>query len=439
MKKLINLVIYLLFVLIATGQNIPYPNTSAMVLSDSELPEERQTSLKGDPTLDDWAIWADDWSRFQAFDKPQYMQTFTVFPGKAKTVYWNDDFEEAEPATDLFWHSVGICFDPKDMSWFNPTINDVGISNDYSIDSIQFTLAYIRRTHDTIVDKLIVQTYKGKQIRLSSQPNIKKQGIVGYSSRDKIGSNFTDSVHINLTAADSSTRVFDDGTFFSQVVQVAIPKIDLKAGEKFAVTVSFKPGFPYDDDDTLFLDSRLEKQFSNPKNPMNTVFLMGRQQTDLGSLNSPVKELESYNNGMFINANDLAKSTYTGNSFVFGNNVPVAFYPRIGVKISAKDIVIVETDEVNQVYDGFGLGKVYPNPAKKGHELNLSFAVQAKNKVKITVFDLSGKKMMDIVNGQFDKGQHNTSFGAGNLEPGMYLYTMTAGPYSKTQRFTITD
>jgi len=88
--------------------------------------------------------------------------------------------------------------------------------------------------------------------------------------------------------------------------------------------------------------------------------------------------------------------------------------------------------------NGFGLGDVFPNPAQTGDELGLSFAVNGSERVTIDVLDLTGKKVKTIVNGVYDNGTHNVTFSIDDLNPGMYIYTMTAGDYTSSHKFNVT-
>lgn len=399
---------------------------------------------KAETDVSSRVFWVDDWSITNTFEGNDYRTVFTVFPDKAQGLYWDADSLKEDGPNEINWNSVGISFDPKDNTWFDRDLSRIRDWHNYTIDSVFFTYAYLRRTHDSIIDKIILQTYKGSQLlRRANSGAIGNSATVGYNSTKGEGTNFHDSIHLTLTADDTSTQVRSEGTFFSGTTGIAMKEpIEMTAGEIFGVTINFEPGFEYDKggDDTLYIDSRLLNKYDTlEKSPMNTLFVTGRLQSDYNDLQSPVTPLTSYNNGMFISrriSGSTRPTRYANGSYIYPGEVPVVFYPRIGVRINAKfDVGLAEKD----LRDGFGLGELYPNPAKSGTELNLSFAVDGNERVNISIFDLSGKKVMEVVDGKYEAGKHRLTFQANDLESGLYLYTMTAGSYSKTQRFSITD
>ena len=48
-----------------------------------------------------------------------------------------------------------------------------------------------------------------------------------------------------------------------------------------------------------------------------------------------------------------------------------------------------------------------------------------------------GKEVKNITNAVYEQGEHNVTFDAAGLNPGMYLYTMTAGNYVTSKKFNV--
>jgi hypothetical protein len=72
---------------------------------------------------------------------------------------------------------------------------------------------------------------------------------------------------------------------------------------------------------------------------------------------------------------------------------------------------------------------VYPNP---GRTLQLSFGVPRADQVELAVFDIAGRKMAEIVKGQFAPGRYSRVWdgrdGHGNLvSSGVYFYRLKVG------------
>jgi len=67
----------------------------------------------------------------------------------------------------------------------------------------------------------------------------------------------------------------------------------------------------------------------------------------------------------------------------------------------------------------------YPNPFNP--QTIISFALPDNGFVKLSVFDISGRQMAQLVNGWREAGYHEVTFDASGLASGMYLYRLSAG------------
>jgi hypothetical protein len=61
----------------------------------------------------------------------------------------------------------------------------------------------------------------------------------------------------------------------------------------------------------------------------------------------------------------------------------------------------------------------------------------AGSEVQLTVYDLLGRKVAVLVDGVQSPGRHEVVFDARNLASGVYVYRMTAGPFSASKKLTI--
>ncbi|MEI6749384.1 MAG: T9SS type A sorting domain-containing protein [Bacteroidota bacterium] len=66
-----------------------------------------------------------------------------------------------------------------------------------------------------------------------------------------------------------------------------------------------------------------------------------------------------------------------------------------------------------------------PNPFSK--ETIIHYNLKADGMVAIGVFDLQGRKVKNLINRFQLKGEHNTTFDAGNLPEGIYYYKLSVG------------
>ena len=398
-----------------------------------------QPIIKEEINVEDWYRFVDDWRDLNGgFSNTNSF--FSMFPD---TFVKNLSLDETTNQADVSWqgwHSIGQMFDPNDQAWSDANLSGLRDWHPYTIDSIFFNYGYFRYTDESIVDTLIVQVYKESQITSGSFTNSGSQfGIVAYDQDEGLGANYTEIIKIPISSNDSNA-LRDDGTFFAKSFGVDIADLQVAANGACAVTITYKPGMEYSFGDTLFFDEDLiEFGVTPPQKRFNRFGLLAAVQTPLYSA------LNSQNNGLFIVRWNRYDDAFSGGSSfmndkyypnLFGNGQEdFGYYPYIAFKALAKyDTGLEDTDLDN----GFGLGDVFPNPAQTGDELGLSFAVNGSERVTIDVLDLTGKKVKTIVNGVYDNGTHNVTFSIDDLNPGMYIYTMTAGDYTSSHKFNVT-
>ncbi|MDA3886182.1 MAG: T9SS type A sorting domain-containing protein [Candidatus Delongbacteria bacterium] len=72
--------------------------------------------------------------------------------------------------------------------------------------------------------------------------------------------------------------------------------------------------------------------------------------------------------------------------------------------------------------DNYELEQNYPNPFN--NETNISYTIQDKCKVEISVYNGNGQFVQSLVNGVVNAGMHSTIFKADNLNSGIYYYQL---------------
>jgi|SaaInlLV_10m_DNA_2_1039722.scaffolds.fasta_scaffold00161_35 hypothetical protein len=92
-------------------------------------------------------------------------------------------------------------------------------------------------------------------------------------------------------------------------------------------------------------------------------------------------------------------------------------------KIQA-EIIVVPTQ--------FSLKPAYPNPFNPVTTIN--YAIPHDANVVIKAFDVRGKEVAELVNGQIDEGYHEVVWDASKLSSGMYFVRMTSGDYKAVQK-----
>lgn len=83
----------------------------------------------------------------------------------------------------------------------------------------------------------------------------------------------------------------------------------------------------------------------------------------------------------------------------------------------------------------FQLMQNYPNPFNPS--TTIKFAVPAAGSYTLKIYDVLGKEVAVLINGELKEGNYNVSFNAENLSTGMYLYHLQGNGYSMTRKMLL--
>lgn len=133
------------------------------------------------------------------------------------------------------------------------------------------------------------------------------------------------------------------------------------------------------------------------------------------------------------NGNAAGGAIFDGNAqrlFVLAANNHIAAY-----NISAYFGQPTSTDGPVELPQDFALEQNYPNPFNPSTQI--SFSLPVESVVELSIYSLTGQKLATLVNETRAAGQHTVSFDASNLSSGVYVYRLTAGSFSQTNRMTL--
>jgi hypothetical protein len=85
--------------------------------------------------------------------------------------------------------------------------------------------------------------------------------------------------------------------------------------------------------------------------------------------------------------------------------------------------------------DGFALEQNYPNPFNP--KTAISFQLPAVSQTSLIVYDLLGREVATLVNKELEPGSYRVTFDASGLASGMYLYRITAGPFTDARKLLV--
>ena len=83
----------------------------------------------------------------------------------------------------------------------------------------------------------------------------------------------------------------------------------------------------------------------------------------------------------------------------------------------------------------FSLSQNYPNPFNPSTVI--SFALPTTQNVELSVYNLLGEKVAELVNGNMSAGNHSVTFDASNLTSGIYIYRISAGNFVSVKKLML--
>ncbi|NOX19386.1 MAG: T9SS type A sorting domain-containing protein, partial [Chlorobi bacterium] len=96
---------------------------------------------------------------------------------------------------------------------------------------------------------------------------------------------------------------------------------------------------------------------------------------------------------------------------------------------------------MNNIPKKYSLKQNYPNPFSKGSGGNTStkieYSLPEESFVNITIYDMLGKKIAQLVSEKKAAGNYVIDFNAGNLSNGIYLYKMTSNNFTLVKKMIL--
>lgn len=93
---------------------------------------------------------------------------------------------------------------------------------------------------------------------------------------------------------------------------------------------------------------------------------------------------------------------------------------------------VVSNDDPLNSFPGLNLHQNYPNPFNPS--TSIRYALSSPTSVKLEVFDLRGRRLATLSEGQKNAGQHSIEWNAANLPSGIYIYRLSSPEGSVSRR-----
>jgi photosystem II stability/assembly factor-like uncharacterized protein len=127
-----------------------------------------------------------------------------------------------------------------------------------------------------------------------------------------------------------------------------------------------------------------------------------------------------------------------GSDLCFANFVSPQLGYAVGyfkaLKFTPPGATVVAPPPTDMV-QGYRLSQNYPNPFNP--TTNIEFSVARASNVELKVYDLLGREIATLVNGQHNPGTYSVVFDARHLSSGVYYYTMRAGDFVNTKSLVL--
>ena len=133
-------------------------------------------------------------------------------------------------------------------------------------------------------------------------------------------------------------------------------------------------------------------------------------------------------------------------SYEYSPEVSGTYYWRVtnrdnGWESEVRSFAYIESDAtsvaVNELPAELGLGQVYPNPVR--YSARLPFQLPEPANVTIELFDLVGRRVSTLKDGQLAAGYHELQLDSRHLSAGVYLYRMTVDKQVFTGKMVVID
>ena len=99
------------------------------------------------------------------------------------------------------------------------------------------------------------------------------------------------------------------------------------------------------------------------------------------------------------------------------------------------NVITSINQEETEKPSAFELNQNYPNPFNPTTTIN--FSQETPGKVKLSIFDLSGRTVAALIDERLSSGSHSILYDASGLSSGVYVYTLITGNGSKSRKLTL--
>jgi predicted acyl esterase len=182
--------------------------------------------------------------------------------------------------------------------------------------------------------------------------------------------------------------------------------------------------------------------YTDRKNTVNTrkqVLVTGNSDAHIFKAGSKIRiimtNLDQRWNYPFLGTNPFVlpiMSNITSKMYLSSNSY--IEFPIIGTSSFKR---MNENEEITNSAVKFEMKQNYPNPFNPTTNISFSLPDNFTGNVTMKVYDLTGKEVAVLVNGEMNSGLHSVAFDGSKLSSGIYFYKINAGSYSDVKRMIL--
>jgi hypothetical protein len=97
--------------------------------------------------------------------------------------------------------------------------------------------------------------------------------------------------------------------------------------------------------------------------------------------------------------------------------------------------VLTGINQIEETAVSYSLAQNFPNPFNP--TTNISFSIPKEGLVKISIYDITGRVVTELVNENLAAGKYNTTWDASKYSSGVYFYKIQAGEFTEMKKMTL--
>jgi hypothetical protein len=107
----------------------------------------------------------------------------------------------------------------------------------------------------------------------------------------------------------------------------------------------------------------------------------------------------------------------------------------INVDFRVATPLAIGIQQISSVVEEFNLSQNYPNPFNPSTKIN--FSIPKSEYVSLRIYDLLGREVKVLVNGDLTVGEYEVNFDAKGLASGIYYYSLRAGDFVNVKKMVL--